>query len=307
MVPPTRHQFPAQNRKLWLRERRICRWLRLLILSRTPLIAQVDVFIVLDVTGSMTWAINGVRDRIGGFVAKMRENKIDYRIGLLAFRDLTIDPVPMDLLLFDAQPFTSDVDAFRKQVGRLMSMGGGDEPESSLEAVDKACQQPFRKGAIKVLLLITDAPPKVKPRQNIPQTLAEELAGAKKTAAVVKDKEIDAVHILVRSADKDTYQPLVDAGRIKGAGGGKSFNLVDVVSEDDGGFNAFLDSFRAEVIVAAKTKSDEGKQTDAEAMQPAPGASMPVIADECVMRQVGFVSGGHRGCLARWLDRRRSR
>ena len=75
--------------------------------------------------------------------AKMCENKIDYRIGLLAFRDLTIDPVPMDLLMFDGSPFTTDVDAFRTKVGRLVSMGGGDEPESSLEAVDKACQQPL--------------------------------------------------------------------------------------------------------------------------------------------------------------------
>ena len=48
-----------------------------------------DVFFVLDVTGSMGWAINGVRDGIGRFAADLHHNHIDFRVGLVAFRDLT--------------------------------------------------------------------------------------------------------------------------------------------------------------------------------------------------------------------------
>jgi hypothetical protein len=225
----------------------------------SPPAPQADVFFVLDVTGSMTWAINGVRDGIGGFADKMRENKIDYRIGLLAFRDLTIDPVPMNLLMFDRSPFTTDVDAFRMQVGRLVSMGGGDEPESSLEAVDEACQQPFRKGATKVLLLITDAPPKVKPGQidvdrnlNI-QTPAEELAGAKKTAVVVKDREIDAVNLVVRSQHLKIFEPLMEAGLMKG--GGQFFDLETTVARKEAGFTSLIDKFTSAVVEAAAAKN----------------------------------------------------
>jgi hypothetical protein len=225
-----------------------------------PPVPQADVFFVLDVTGSMEWAINGIRDGVGGFAKKMRDNKIDFRLGLLAFRDVTIDAVPMDLLLFDGQPFTTDVNAFKNQVGRLVSMGGGDIPESSLEAVELACNQKYRKEATKVLLLITDAPPKVKPRQNEPQSNAEELAAVKKTAAVVRDREIDAVHLVVRPFDSkdmtndlETYRSLMEAGLIKG--GGQSFNLRDTVSRGSDGFTTLIDKFTSAVVEAAAAKN----------------------------------------------------
>jgi hypothetical protein len=231
-----------------------------------PPAPQADVFFVLDVTGSMTWAINGVRDGIRGFATEMKKNKIDYRIGLLAFRDLTFDRVPMDLLQFDDSPFTTDVDAFRKQVGRLVSMGGGDEPESSLEAVDKACQQPFRKGATKVLLLITDAPPKVKPGQGTPQTFDEELAGAKKTAVIVKDKEIDAVHLVVRQKHFKIFEPLMEAGLIKG--GGQFFDLETTVSRGETGFASLIDKFTSAVVEAAAAKNPVKPQVATQADKP---------------------------------------
>jgi hypothetical protein len=247
-----------------------------------PPAPQADVFFVLDVTGSMSWAINGVRDGIGGFAAKMRENKIDYQIGLLAFRDLTIDPVPMDLLMFDRSPFTTDVDAFRTKVGRLVSMGGGDDPESSLEAVDNACQQPFRKGATKVLLLITDAPPKVKPGQNIPQTFDEELAGAKKTAVVVKDKDIDAVNLVVRPQHLKIFEPLMEAGLMKG--GGQFFDLETTVTRGEAGFTSLLDKFTTSVVEAAAAKNPVKPTVAAQ-------AEKPVLTTKSLQSSEQFVEG----------------
>ncbi len=218
----------------------------------SPGAPQADVFFVLDVTGSMEWAINGVRDGVSSFAAKMRENKIDFRIGLLAFRDKTIDPVPFDLFKFDGQVFTTDVTAFKNQVGRLVSMGGGDEPESSLEAVEMACNQPFRKSATKVLLLITDAPPKVKLRQNEPQSFDEELAATKKTAVLVKDNEIDAVHLVVRPQHLDIFKPLMDASLLK-RGGGQYFNLEEVAR--GAGFTRLINNFTSAVVEASEAKN----------------------------------------------------
>lgn len=218
-----------------------------------PASPQADVFFVLDVTSSMRYAINGVRDGIGAFAATMRDHGIDYRIGLLAFRDLTIfDAVPMDLLSFGGQPFTTDVDAFRSQVGRLEATGGDDIPESSLEAIERACQQPFRKGATKVLLLITDAPPKVKPGQNIFQTEAEARAGAEKAAIFVRDNQIDAVHLVVRRDDFNVFEPLMQAGSIKGSG--QFFDLNEVATGTTG-FNSLLDKFTSEVVRAAAARN----------------------------------------------------
>jgi hypothetical protein len=253
-----------------------------------PPAPQADVFFVLDVTGSMEWAINGVRDGIGTFAAKMRENKIDFRIGLLAFRDLTIDPDPMNLLKFDGQPFTTDVAAFKNQVGRLESRGGGDIPESSLEAVELACMQPFRKGATKVLLLITDAPPKVKDRQNVPQTEDEAIAGARKTAVVVTDKQIDAVHLVVRELnresrthDREIYTPLMQAGLIKG--GGQYFNL-EQVARGAAGFESLIDRFTSAVVEAAAAKNPV-KPTVAEQAAP------PVLATKSLQSSEQYEEG----------------
>ena len=54
-----------------------------------PARPQADVVFVLDVTGSMGWAIDGVRRGIGRFADDLNRNKIDFRVGLVAFRDLT--------------------------------------------------------------------------------------------------------------------------------------------------------------------------------------------------------------------------
>ena len=131
---------------------------------------QADIVFVLDVTASMDWAIKGVADGItGGFATFMRDNKIDFRVGVVAFRDLWHEErrgVPqMEVLKFPAagggqEPFTSDDVVFGRRVGGLTSEGGGDAPESTLDAIIEASKQPFRKGATKVLLIITDNPPK---------------------------------------------------------------------------------------------------------------------------------------------------
>jgi Mg-chelatase subunit ChlD len=235
----------------------------------SPTTPKADVFFVLDVTGSMGWAIDGVRNGIGGFARDMRNNKIDFRIGLLAFRDLTFDRDAMTLLSFDGKPFTNDVDAFRSQVGLLVANGGGDIPESSLEAVERAAQQPFRKDATKVLLLITDAPPKVKQGQGEPQSEEEQVAAAQKAAAMVKTNQIDAVHIVVQYADRPSYEPLREAGLIKG--GGQFFNLRDTVERGNAGFKTLIDRFSTAVVEAAAAKSPVKPQIAAQAEAPVLG------------------------------------
>ena len=42
---------------------------------------------------------------------------------------------------------------------QLRAVGGGDDPEASLDALERATAVHFRPGAQKVLLLITDAAP----------------------------------------------------------------------------------------------------------------------------------------------------
>jgi Mg-chelatase subunit ChlD len=248
--------------------------LNLQVIASPP--PEADVVFVVDVTGSMDFAIHGIRDGISGFAAQMRANKIDFRIGLVAFRDLTNPDDEtvrglklMQVLQFEEGPFTTDVNAFKSQVGGLVANGGGDIPESSLEAVATACDLKFRKGATKVLLLITDAPPKVKPEQNMFQSFAEELAGAKKTAVIVRDREIDIVDLVVRPQHERIFAPLMEAGLMKG--GGQSFDLQDTSNRGAAGFTSLLDKFTSGVVEAAAAKNPVKPTIAAQAGKPTLG------------------------------------
>ncbi|MEM1093627.1 MAG: VWA domain-containing protein [Bacteroidota bacterium] len=108
---------------------------------------QADVVFVLDVSGSMGNEIAAVRSNIVEFADSLTQRGIDYRLGLVAFRDAVTE----------VSNFTDDVDSFRGVVGRQTASGGGDRPENSLDAIDRAAQFAFRPTAQRVLIWITDA------------------------------------------------------------------------------------------------------------------------------------------------------
>jgi Ca-activated chloride channel family protein len=169
---------------------------------------KVDVVFVVDLTGSMQFAINGVKNGINNFVKKLKDERLDYRIGLVAFRDIEADNEMPYALKFTnpktgaEETFTTDIEAFQAKVAPLVANGGGDIPESSLQGLYLAAKQKFRQGASKVLLFITDAVPKLHNKLNddrfYPHTVEktiEELKknGIKQLHMVVRDEDIKAV------------------------------------------------------------------------------------------------------------------
>jgi hypothetical protein len=234
-----------------------------------PSRGQADVFFVQDVTASMEWAIDGLRDGIGNFATYMRDNKIDFRVGLVAFRDLWIDQ-PSEVLKFRSpdgkfESFTSDDREFSKAVSKLRSFGGGDPPESVLDAVIEASNQDFRKGATKVLLIVTDNPPKnlYKPggRTTDNQTASRE--DYDETAKKVKAAGIDFVHLVVPTNVR-VYTPIQDAG----TGKGRTFDLTKVAANPDS-FQTLVNDFSKDVVEAARAKNPEGKpQVSQSAVKP---------------------------------------
>jgi Ca-activated chloride channel family protein len=154
---------------------------------------KADVVFVLDLTGSMQFAINGVKDGIRNFVGQLAQEHVDVRIGLVAFRDIEADKEEPYVLLVDGKPFTKDYAAFAEKVRPLVAGGGGDEPESSLQGLALAAKQPFREGAARILVLITDAPPKR--HANIPPKTVDE------SVRDLQEKGITQVHLVVRQRD----------------------------------------------------------------------------------------------------------
>ena len=178
---------------------------------------KVDVLFVLDVTGSMGFAISGICRGIGDFAGKLDLNRLDARVGLIAFRDRFLGEEP-EILAVDGETFTSDYEAFRRKVSELKADGGGDEPESSLDALALATAQKFRSDATKVLLLITDAPPKIPDKQT--ESIDE-------IVEQLKRHEFQQLHLVVRTLHRDSYTKLQRGAR------GEFFDISEAAGNAD--------------------------------------------------------------------------
>ncbi|MER6274546.1 hypothetical protein [Streptomyces sp900105755] len=127
----------------------------------------VDIVLCIDITGSMQPIIQEVREGAFSFHAKLastmhqREKRVDQmRIRVVAFRDF-IDS-PQDAL--HASPFFKvphEVHKFEKFVSSLSAGGGGDIPESGLEALSVAIDSDWQRNLTRqrhVIVMFTDAP-----------------------------------------------------------------------------------------------------------------------------------------------------
>lgn len=111
----------------------------------------VDVCFVVDCTGSMGGCIMGVKQEIGNFCNQLAESSFNWRLGLVEFRDEKIGEPTIP------HGWTTDVAGFRETVSRLTAHGGGDEPESALDALAVAAGTEWRPDAGRVAVLVTDA------------------------------------------------------------------------------------------------------------------------------------------------------
>jgi hypothetical protein len=117
--------------------------------------ALADLVFVMDTTGSMNDKIDGLIESCQSFVDKLAAKRIDWAAAVVGFGDLTVEG---DRIV--ATPFSSSADRVKALLrGLPRYSGGGNEGESSLEALQAALDQPgYRAGAMKVVVLITDEP-----------------------------------------------------------------------------------------------------------------------------------------------------
>jgi hypothetical protein len=115
----------------------------------------VDLCFVFDTTGSMMDKIDGLVRCMALLVADLGKLDLDWRVVTVPFGDLTVTG---DRVVTD-QPFVADVAAASHQLRSMPRFsGGGNLGESSVEAMLAACRKPYRAGAVKILVLITDEP-----------------------------------------------------------------------------------------------------------------------------------------------------
>jgi len=112
----------------------------------------IDLVFVIDTTGSMSDKIEGLIATCSRFVDDLANLSLSHRIAVVAFGDLT---VPGDDITVSS--FTDEVQSVKRTLSTVPRYGGGgNEGESSLEALDRALTLPFRPNVVKVFVLITD-------------------------------------------------------------------------------------------------------------------------------------------------------
>jgi hypothetical protein len=112
---------------------------------------SVDIVFCIDVTGSMDPILDAVKANALGFYDDVQNNLVakgknvtQLRVRVVAFRDLYADgDAAIEESPFYALP--GDRGQFSEFVGGLVAEGGGDAPESGLEAVALAINSPWTR------------------------------------------------------------------------------------------------------------------------------------------------------------------
>jgi hypothetical protein len=134
----------------------------------------VDIVFLIDATGSMAPCIEALKNNINLFIDTLttknvnNENPVkDWRARVVGYRDFSADSANW---LVD-NPFARDAGELKAQLAALAPDGGGDEPESLLDALykvatmestDKGASEDARKwryrsAAARVVVVFTDA------------------------------------------------------------------------------------------------------------------------------------------------------
>lgn len=227
---------------------------------------KADVVFVIDTTGSMSGAISGVKNNVVKFAEALVEDyNVDANFALVEFRDITVDGKDSTKLhkSISSNWFTN-VESYKTEVNKLTVGGGGDAPETPIDGLETARNLDWRNGAMKFVILVTDAG--YKNDNNFGITDMDEM---------VELLANDGIITSVIAASSSAYNNMTEEtggiyGYIYGDFSTLLLLLAEMVGEETnaGGEWVFLDDFRAVQLKdtlenATVTDSDKDGLTDA--------------------------------------------
>ena len=116
-----------------------------------------DIVFCFDCTGSMTEIINSVKENVGNLIDGFATNEValDWRARCLGYRDFEVD----EEYLINDRPFVSTEAELKAQIAGMEAKEytGGDDPESTLDAIWYASQSEWRDNCHKIVVVFTDA------------------------------------------------------------------------------------------------------------------------------------------------------
>jgi Mg-chelatase subunit ChlD len=135
---------------------------------------EVDIVVVLDVTGSMKPYFDAIRMLLIPMLQEMVIEFESFRIGMVFYKDYN------DEFLNRVFPFTTDFSALQSNINNVRVGGGGDIPEAVFEALHTGATKLSWEAASRIMILIGDAPPHPKPRGSISKEIADREAAQRK-------------------------------------------------------------------------------------------------------------------------------
>jgi Mg-chelatase subunit ChlD len=115
----------------------------------------VDVVFVVDTTGSMSDDIDAVKADMRQILAHLRDRNPDYRVGVVAYRDITDEYLTRTFLTLT----DDDVD-IEAAISSIEVYGGEDWREHVYAGINTALDhQPWRPDVSQHIILMGDAPP----------------------------------------------------------------------------------------------------------------------------------------------------
>ena len=128
---------------------------------------HIDIVFCIDVTGSMTPVLDVVKEKVRKFPHDLKDvlavkDKIvnTLRIRTIAFRDLANDADAMQASEFFVVEPNNDLPKLESFINGLSASGGGDEPESALEALAIAIMSDWTHDGDRerhIIVMFTDA------------------------------------------------------------------------------------------------------------------------------------------------------
>lgn len=145
------------------------------LMASSGAMAQADIVFIIDTTGSMEDEINNVKNNVSSFVDTLKSKGISAGLALVEYKDIEEDGYDSTKIHKNGSSnWFYNMDLYKKKISSsLYANGGGDTPESVVDALETARLLDMRASAGKIFVLVTDANYKVDNRYGIPSMAAE--------------------------------------------------------------------------------------------------------------------------------------
>lgn len=171
------------------------------LMAASGAMAQADIVFIIDTTGSMGDEINNVKNNVNSFVDTLKTKGVSAGLALVEYRDIEEDGYDSTKIHKNGSSnWFYDMDSYKNKISSsLYADGGGDTPESVVDALETARLLDMRASAGKIFVLVTDADYKVGNRYDIPSMSAE--------IELLKNAGVSC-SVISPSSEKSTYYNL---------------------------------------------------------------------------------------------------